>query len=155
MPAVDTGSPSAERQPDSIVAALLSISKTARQLVGIRLAECDVMPGQDQFLLCLTDRDGLSIADIAARLSIRPSTVSKMTDNLAAKGWMTRGGDETDQRLVRVWLSKSGRRAAEAVRGIEAALEVELLAALGRDASILPTLAKLDAVLAKRLSRLR
>lgn len=134
---------------------LLSLSKAVRQLVGLKLAEVGVSAGQDQFLLCFTEGEAVSVAGIAERLSVRASTVSKMTDILQRKGWVDRKPDEHDARKVLVQLTEAGQLARDAVRTIETRMEAELWSAVGTDNGIVPALAKLDDVLTKRLSRLR
>lgn len=134
---------------------LQSISKSTRQLISIKLAECEVMAGQDQFLLCFEEGEAVSVAALADRLSVRASTVSKMTDILQRRGWVERQADEHDARKVRVRLTETGCQVRDTVRAVEARLGAELLSVIGADATIVPVLAKLDAVLTKRLSRYR
>ncbi|KAB0682058.1 MarR family winged helix-turn-helix transcriptional regulator [Aureimonas leprariae] len=139
----------------SLVPHLLSIAKSVRQLVGIKLAGTEVLVGQDAMLLLFDGDEALPVSEVACRLSVRPSTVSKMADRLVAKGWLVRqtGPDDARQTLVR--LTGDGRRVSDEVRALEASLDAELATALGADRSMIKTLAQLDAVLAKRLSRLR
>lgn len=144
----------AEADP-SFLSHLLSVAKSTRSLVGIKLSDIDVVVGQDQFLLLLADLKTAAVNDLAARLSVRPSTVSKMADILRRKGWIERSPDPADARRVLVRLTEAGRAAAERVRAVEAALETELLSALHSEEAILRVLAQLDTVLARRLSRLR
>lgn len=139
----------------ALLPVLLTLSKTVRQLVGIKLAEIGVAVGQDQFLLCFDGDEARSVIDIAARLSVRASTVSKMADILARKGWTARHQDAIDARRVLIDLTDDGKRARDRVRVVEAALEAELLTAVGVDDQMIPTLSRLDAVLSKRLARLR
>lgn len=138
-----------------LVPRLLSIAKTIRQLVGIKLAAIDVVAGQDQFLLSFEKDDAAPVADIAFRLSVRASTVSKMTDILERKGWVARSGDAGDGRRVLVRLTREGRAVADAVRDLHAGIEGELMHALSEEQDVLPVLARVDAVLARRLNRLR
>lgn len=145
---------SAKAEP-SLLPHLLSISKTIRQLVSLKLAECEVAAGQDQFLLSFADREAVSVADIASRLSVRASTVSKMTDILQRKGWVVRQADSDDARKVLVQLTEAGRRVRDIVHGIEEELERELRHLVGQDDEVVPALGRLDTILSKRLSRLR
>ncbi len=123
--------------------------------MGIKLAECGVVVGQDQFLLCFEGADTLGSIQIANRLSVRPSTVSKMVDILERKGWVQRESDEGDHRRVLVRLTPAGRTLADRVRNVQAELETELLAAISNGKTILPAIKELDLLLAKRLRRLR
>ncbi|WP_161992874.1 MarR family transcriptional regulator [Aureimonas leprariae] len=121
----------------------------------MRLVDLDVAVGQDQFLLSFEDDGQVSVAEIAIRLSVRASTVSKMTDRLAAKGWVVRSADNEDARRVLVHLTDEGRAARDAVLRVEAEVEAEILAALAEKTATVSALAELDAVVAKRLRRLR
>ncbi|KAB0676291.1 MarR family transcriptional regulator [Aureimonas leprariae] len=148
------GSP--ERFADlSLLPHLLSVSRSVRQLLAMRLVDLDVAVGQDQFLLSFEDDGQVSVAEIAIRLSVRASTVSKMTDRLAAKGWVVRSADNEDARRVLVHLTDEGRAARDAVLRVEAEVEAEILAALAEKTATVSALAELDAVVAKRLRRLR
>lgn len=149
--------PTREPMSDDLVLLpyLLSIAKSVRQLVSLKLAECGVVVGQDQFLLCFADEEAVSVAALAERLSVRASTVSKMADILQRKGWVGRQSDDHDARKVLVHLSEAGQQIRDVVRRVEEELEVELFKALGKEDGTLAALAKLDAVLTKRLSRLR
>lgn len=138
-----------------LIQPLLSVAKSVRQLVGLKLAAVEVMVGQDQFLLLFADGAPRSVLEIADALSVRASTVSKMTDILERKGWVTRWPDSQDARRVLLRLTEAGQAAADRVRVVEAALEAELMDGLGHDHHLLAPLAHLDRVLTKRLRRLR
>lgn len=130
----------------------MSIAETVRQPVSIDLTECGIEPGQDQFLL----RDGEpSVADTADRPSVRAFTVSKMADHLCRKDWTTRHADAEDRRRVRLRLTVEGTTVAETVDRLHTRLERELWTALGRDATTMPILTRVDGVLAGLLRRLR
>ena len=143
------------RTASDLLPHLLSVSKTVRQLVGIKLAASNVVVGQDQFLLCFRKGERLTIAAVADRLSVRASTVSKMTDILERQGWVGRETDDRDARKVLVQLTEEGRRTRAAVQRVQAKLEAELAEAFGEDAEIHSVLVKLDAALTQRLRRLR
>lgn len=138
-----------------LVPHLLSIAKTIRQLLSIRLAECAVEPGQDQLLLCLSDQDHLTGSEIAERLFVRPSTISKMTDRLCRNGWVIRTNDIKDHRRVRVGLTADGKAIVETIRGIHVRLDQELQDAFGPDAALASSLEQISGVLDGRLRRLR
>lgn len=82
-----------------LVSALLSISKSTRALVGLKLSELGFHNGQDELLCALDERSEMSVSKIADELCVRASTVSKMLDRLVAAEWPsghrtrpTRGG---------------------------------------------------------------
>jgi MarR family transcriptional regulator, organic hydroperoxide resistance regulator len=142
--------------PDAVlVPHLFSIAKSIRQLAGIKLAEIGGMVGQDQCLLALEDDETVSVSALAARLSVRPSTVSKMVDRLQERGWVVRSIGSEDLRNTLVSLTDAGCRMRDAVRAVEAKLEAELVGLLNERSATIRTLAELDAVITTRLSRLR
>lgn len=54
----------------------------------------------------------LSQAELAARLRLEKSTVSRLVGQLAGNGWVARERDPGDGRAVRLRLSERGRKAA-------------------------------------------
>lgn len=64
-------------------------------------------------LLCLI-ADGMSgSSDVAARLAVRPTSVTEIVEGLVARGWVLRGSDPSDRRRSPLTLSKSGARVLE------------------------------------------
>lgn len=57
----------------------------------------------------------LTQAEVAERLALDKSTVSRLIDSLQAKGWAERRQDDHDRRVSRVGLTPAGRRAASEV----------------------------------------
>ncbi|GGE15276.1 hypothetical protein GCM10011390_37990 [Aureimonas endophytica] len=139
-----------------LVPHLLSVAKSARQLMQLALADLDVAVGQDSFLLAFAGQEARSVIDLAVALSVRPSTVSKMVDILEKKGWAARGRDEHDLRKVLVKLTPEGLETRSQVVKIRSSLETQLRKmANGEDAIDLSALRRLDETLSKRLSRRR
>lgn len=138
-----------------LVSQLISIARTTRRFLEIKLADIDVVPGQNQFLTLLRVEGQSSIVQLADRLSVRPSTTSKMASILARKGWVERLIGDEDLRLVLVRLTALGHAVAERVREIEARLDAEFLGAIDDERSTVAALAHLDQTLAGRLRRLR
>ena len=71
-----------EPEDAKLVAVLLSISKSTRALVGLKLNEVGFHNGQDELLLALDTSTPISVSKLAGELNVRPSTVSKMLDRL-------------------------------------------------------------------------
>ncbi|WAJ27349.1 MarR family winged helix-turn-helix transcriptional regulator [Antarcticirhabdus aurantiaca] len=139
-----------------LVPGLVSIAKSVRQLMALKLAPIDVLVGQDQLLGVLDAEHAKSVLDIATELSVRPSTVSKMLDQVGKKGWTLRQGDQDDRRKTLVRLTPDGVKVQESVRAVWKRLEDDLVEALGdQSVDIVDNLGSLDSILTKRLSRLR
>jgi DNA-binding MarR family transcriptional regulator len=64
-------------------------------------------------LLCLI-ADGMSgSSDVAARLAVRPTSVTEIVEGMVARGWVLRGSDPSDRRRSPLTLSRSGARVLE------------------------------------------
>lgn len=96
----------------------------AARLHRSRLAESlddlGLFPGQEQLLAQLGEAGECTVGDLAEKLNVRPPTVSKSLQRLAAQGLIERNGDEGDGRRTRVRLTAAGETR---VRDLEAVLE--------------------------------
>jgi DNA-binding MarR family transcriptional regulator len=61
----------------------------------------------------LHEQPGLRVSDLAARLSLRQSTVSNMIEQLARAKHLKRERSDHDQRVVRLYLTRSGQKVIE------------------------------------------
>lgn len=146
------------QEEPALVAVLLSLSRSCRQLMQIKLVEIDVMVGQDQFLDVLTAERGIPVSLLAQRLNVRPSTTSKMADRLVAQGWVLREVDDEDGRRTRLRLTPIGLEVQTEVRRIWEQTDAELTSALAgasEQANVTTILAQMSAALDGRLQRLR
>lgn len=109
---------------------------------GLRVPEWRV-------LACLTDEDGAMVTHLARLALIEQSRLTKIIDQMDAKGLVTRKGDAEDRRRVRVWITEAGRRLADTLVADARAHEAALLKALegGDAARIKPALRALIAEL--------
>lgn len=57
----------------------------------------------------------VKVTELARRMYLHPSTVVGIVDRLEAKGFVVRGRDPSDRRLVLVTLTIEGRRVADRV----------------------------------------
>ncbi|MBR6314930.1 MAG: winged helix-turn-helix transcriptional regulator [Clostridia bacterium] len=72
--------------------------------------------GQGRYLQLLLSRDGLTQAELVPLLGVSPSTASELTDKLLAAGHIDRKKDAADKRRVLIFITDSGREAADAFR---------------------------------------
>ncbi len=63
---------------------------------------------QVRVLSTLQMQDGLAAGELAERLNVRPSTVTRIVDRLVQNKLVARDVDESDRRLVRHRLTKKG-----------------------------------------------
>jgi DNA-binding MarR family transcriptional regulator len=79
-------------------------------------------------------RDGpLTQLELARRLRLEKSTVSRLVSQLATRGWVQRGKRDGDARLVLLELTDSGRKAAADLAAARAARFAQLLEAIPAD----------------------
>jgi DNA-binding MarR family transcriptional regulator len=77
-------------------------------------------------LACVSDADGLMVTELARLTLFEQSRVTKIIDQLEAKGLVTRRDDVADKRRVRIFITGAGRTRVgpliEAARAHEAQL---------------------------------
>ena len=109
---------------------------------GLRVPEWRV-------LACLHDADGAMITHLARLALVEQSRLTKIVAQMDAKGLVTRRGDASDRRRVRVCITEKGRALADRLVADARAHEAELLKTLagGDAARIKPALrALIDAL---------
>lgn len=84
--------------------------------------------GQPPVLLALWAREGLTQTELAERLKIAPATVTKMLQRMEKTGFIRREPDAEDQRVSRVYLTKSGHAIQSDVEAIWKTMEAESFA---------------------------
>jgi DNA-binding MarR family transcriptional regulator len=78
----------------------------------------------------LSEARALSQQDLAARLGLEKSTVSRLAAGMERRGWLVRERDPTNRRLYRLRLTASGHQAAKRVGDDLRARHAALFAAL-------------------------
>ena len=71
---------------------------------------------QMSLLFVLHEDDRQSIGELANALHTRPATVTGLVDRLERPGYVHRGDDEEDRRVVRVAITAKGRSVLEEIR---------------------------------------
>jgi DNA-binding MarR family transcriptional regulator len=82
------------------------------------LRNLNLTPTQYNLLIRLgsTVENGLTISDLAQRLFCTRGNATRLVQRLNQQGLVVVGGDENDQRLVRVALTAEGEKMVEAAR---------------------------------------
>jgi DNA-binding MarR family transcriptional regulator len=78
-------------------------------------------------LAVLSDRGGLPQSELGRHLRLEKSTVSRLVDQLAGRGWVRRVTGDGDGRRRRVELTGEGRTAAQDIARRRAARMARLL----------------------------
>lgn len=107
-------------------------SKVLRALTEAEMRRHGLHFGQDLVLTVLWERDGRTPGEVAAALHVTTPTIVKMATRMTRAGLLTRRRDDRDNRLVRLWLTETGRALEEPVRAARQSLEDKVTAGLTR-----------------------
>ncbi|MGV9305499.1 MarR family winged helix-turn-helix transcriptional regulator [Nonomuraea sp. NPDC003727] len=127
--------------PDALPPTLLGLStyllsltgKAARGRVADRLASRGLRLWHMAVLAALADFGPHTQRGLCARLSVDPSDMAKVVEQLAALDYLTRARDVTDRRRVSVGLTDAGRRALEELVHEARTIQDDVLAPLTTD----------------------
>lgn len=98
--------------------------------------------GEAHALLELSNAPALTQQELAERVNLRKSTVSRLISNLEGRGWVERTRNSDDGRAWDVFLTASGRKAANDLAVARTARMEGILAAIpaGERQSVLASL---------------
>ncbi|MDI9847596.1 MarR family transcriptional regulator [Rhodoblastus sp. 17X3] len=96
---------------------LIRLQTRARLAIANRLRELDLSVPQCDVLTTLTEREGVSQQELAARLYVTKGNISGLIDRLVASGLVERRTLAGDRRSHAIHLTPAGRDLAR--RGIE------------------------------------
>jgi DNA-binding MarR family transcriptional regulator len=131
----------------SVSVRLAHVAKLHRARAASLLGDIGLYPGQETILKALVEEDGRTMGELAAALSVRPPTITKMVSRLGAQGLVDRRASDGDARLARVYLTDEGRLRAESIDAIWKQLDRQSLAGLdGKDRKRLRKLLRAVAV---------
>lgn len=97
---------------DYLLYLMAAASDVASSDFHARVREQGVRVPEWRVLACLSDRDGQMVTQLAQLALMEQSRLTKIIDQMAIKGWLTRRNDRRDRRRVRVFLTAEGRRLA-------------------------------------------
>ncbi|WP_240778102.1 MarR family winged helix-turn-helix transcriptional regulator [Nonomuraea basaltis] len=89
--------------------------------------------GQNLVLAALWQQEGRTPGELAALLNVTTPTVVKMATRMGAAGLLVRQRDESDQRLVRLYLTDKGRRLRDPVLADRQTLERQITEGLSEE----------------------
>jgi DNA-binding MarR family transcriptional regulator len=114
----------------------------------------ELPPGRRQAILVLS-RGELRMGELARRLGLQVSTVTRLVDKLERAGLVERRPGAADRRSVTVALTASGGEVAERLRAARAAFMVEVLDVLepAEQRQLVKLMAKVGSALGERTER--
>lgn len=108
--------------PLAVLAKLRVLIRAAQRHSAAIQKQCGVSGAQLWMLQELRDAPGLRVGELARRMAIHQTTTSNLIDALEKSGHVMKSRDESDQRVVNLWLTPSGarvlRKAPQPARGL-------------------------------------
>lgn len=89
--------------------ALARVARAVKSAAGEAMRALGVHAGQNFVLDELWREDGLTPGELARRIGVDVSTVTRTAQRMEAAGLVARAPDQGDARLIRVFLSERGR----------------------------------------------
>lgn len=94
---------------DSLHHVFLQVGHLHFHRTFLLLDKVGIYPGQPPMLFALYKKDGQSQKELAKQLNIKPATITVMLTRMEKAGLLERRKDPDDQRVVRVYLTITGR----------------------------------------------
>ncbi|NDV87970.1 winged helix DNA-binding protein [Aurantimonas aggregata] len=123
-------------------------------MMGMRLGEIGLHPGQDELLLTLNPDEPTRVSALSDTLRVRPSTVSRMLTRLALSGLVERVEDARDARRTVVRITPAGTEMQCRIREVWQRVENEFQEMPSRDGAE-QDLGRIEEILSTRLRRFR
>jgi DNA-binding MarR family transcriptional regulator len=120
----------AKKKKRSTMTQLVLSARAGRTALSARLAAMGLYPGQDAVLLALGAEDGLSLRDLAERLTVRPPTITKTVARLTTQDLVEKRASDTDARQSHAFLTEKGLALVEEVRETQRGVERNALRGL-------------------------
>ena len=119
-----------KKKKRSTMTQLVLSARAGRTALSARLSAMGLYPGQDAVLLALGAEDGMSLRDLADRLTVRPPTITKTVARLAGQDLVEKRASGTDARQSHAFLTGKGRALVAEVRETQRAVERNALRGL-------------------------
>lgn len=107
--------------------------------------ELGLTGAQTRLMVRLMRHEGISQADLAADMEVRPISLSGLIDKLARQGLVERRSDAHDRRINRLYLSTKGRAIAAGINEFREEIAAEILG-YANDATLRQALEALNGI---------
>ena len=118
---------------DHLAYVLAQAHRGVHQRFEKRLKTEGVLVEHWRVLKILIDRDGQSMGDLADKVLMNHSALTKMIDKMVANGLVHRALDPGDNRRVNIFITETGRELHERLSPHDAKLDQEFENALGSE----------------------
>lgn len=94
---------------------LTQAARSLRTVLSRNLIEAGLYAGQDGVILLLSQDPGLTPGQLAQKLGVKAPTMTRTVGRMEAQGFLERRPDTSDARLIKVYLTESGRQSIERI----------------------------------------
>ena len=91
-----------------LVDTLSAVIKSIHQRSYHKLEDKNLYPGQPKILTLIRNHDGITQKELSKLSFVTPATITGMLNKLEANHYVYRVPDETDKRVLRVYLTPEG-----------------------------------------------
>jgi len=107
--------------------ALGEVQRLVRAYADKAAARYGITRAQWAVLARVERAEGMKQTELAEQMEMQPITLTRLIDKLCANGWVERRGDETDRRVNRLYLRKTGRQLLGKLSGLRSELTATAL----------------------------
>lgn len=93
--------------PTEIAQLWRRVNREMRELVRSTVSQHDLPPLAFPVLYHIRKEQGVTVSELARRIGAAKSHISTLTDTLARDGYIEKQSDPSDQRLIRMYLTRS------------------------------------------------
>lgn len=114
----------------SLLNQLQAVARQSRTHMARHLLDTGIYAGQEQIINLIAAHKSLSSGEIARALGVRPPTITKSIARLQEQGFVERTKGHEDGRIVRVSLTKAGKKILKKVNRATKKAEKQVLGKL-------------------------
>ncbi|WP_265518630.1 MarR family winged helix-turn-helix transcriptional regulator [Nitratireductor luteus] len=141
----------AKSSKGTVISRLQSAARLSRTALAEKLLDQGLYAGQDKIMLALFQENGQTPSELAAKLGVRPPTITKTINRLAAQGFLEKRASEQDARRAHVFLTENGEQAIRAIEKSVRKTEKQALKSLDKkeQKALVKLLARIEANLSR------
>lgn len=96
-----------------VIDSFFQVFKTLHQQSYHKINDKNLYPGQPKLLSLIRKQEGITQKELSGKNHVKPATITGMLNKLEASHYVYRVPDETDRRIMRVYLTPEGRQLAD------------------------------------------
>jgi DNA-binding MarR family transcriptional regulator len=103
------------------------VQRLVRAYADKEAARYGITRAQWAVLAKIERNEGMKQTELAEQMEMQPITLTRLIDKLCDNGWIERRGDESDRRVNRLYLRKTGRQLLGKLSGLRSELTTTAL----------------------------